>query len=83
MNKHLFKVIATALGLIMLFAGCSQKPDANGNVGQSDRWEDCKEIYTTVVTYTGEDDTKEYLKIAERSERVLRLLEENVGGYYP
>lgn len=81
MNKHLFKIIATALCLIMLCTGCSQKPGGNDNTGHSDRWEDCKKIYTTVVTYSGEDDDKEYLRIAERSEQVLHLLEENVGAF--
>lgn len=81
MNRHFLKIMAAALSLIVFFTGCSQKSSGNSNAGQSDRWKDCKGIYTTVVTYSGEDDTREYLKIAKRSERVLRLLEENIGAF--
>lgn len=81
MKRHFFKIMAAVLGLTLLSAGCSQKSGGNSNAGQRNCWKDCKGIYATVVTYSSEDDTKEYLKIAERSERVLRLLEENVNAF--
>lgn len=83
MKKRFIKAIVAALSLLMLLAGCSQnqKPNGTGDESQDTRWNDCKDIYTTVVTYSGEDDNKEYLKIAARSEQLLRLLEENIGAF--
>jgi len=83
MKKCFIKAIVVALSLLMLLAGCSQtqEPNGTGDESQDTRWNDCKDIYTTVVTYSGEDDNKEYLKIAARSEQLLRLLEENIGAF--
>lgn len=38
-------------------------------------------MFTTVVTYTGEDDDAEYLEIAGRSQKLVALLEEKAGAF--
>ncbi len=49
---------------------------------QDEKWSAYKNFYTTVIHYTGEDDsTQKYLEIAERSAELFSLLEENVGAF--
>lgn len=60
--------------LLLLLSACGQgaeEPEKEGDGG----------LFTTVVTYTGEDDDAEYLKIAGRSQKLVALLEEKAGAF--
>lgn len=59
------------LTLTLLLGGCGQKAESSQGPG----------LYTTVVTYTGEDDDVKYLEIAQRSQKLLALLEEKAGAF--
>ena len=65
------KAAACALALSLLLCGCAPAAQEDREPG----------IYTTVVTYSGEDDNAKYLEIAQRSQELLALLEEKVGAF--
>jgi len=49
---------------------------------QDKKWRAYKNFYTTSIHYTGENDsTQKYLEIAERSAKLLSLLEKNHGAF--
>ncbi len=67
------------LGLAVLLAGCGREKQA---AAVDAKWESCKNLYETVVQYSGENEsTQKYLEIAERSQRLFPLLEEHVGAF--
>ena len=64
------------LGITMIVSACGGSEKENNSA------EEYKNIYKTVVRYTGEEDsTSEYLEIAERSAELIPLLEENVNAF--
>ena len=72
-NKHIPVLL---LVLALLLTACSQTQEDTGG------WELDKNLYTTVIQESGENDsTLKYLEIAERSVELFRLLEENVGAF--
>lgn len=77
-GKLKFTMLTVAVSL--LFTACS-----NANENHSDTtatWDNYKNFYTISVKNTGEDEsTEKYLEIAERSQKLFPLLEENVGAF--
>ncbi len=74
-KKHSVEAVLAAF---VLLAGCSQHP----TVGDKEKWESCRSVYTTVVHYSGENEsTEKYLEIAQRSAELFPLLEENTGAF--
>jgi len=68
--------------IFLLLSGCGEPSDSGSASAENSKWEECKSLYTTVVHYSGEDDsTEKYLEIAERSQELLKLLEENVDAF--
>ncbi|RKJ40573.1 hypothetical protein D7X94_07555 [Acutalibacter sp. 1XD8-33] len=66
-----------ALCLLVILAGCGGKKGAaeSGEAGS-------QSLYTTVVQYSGEDEsTEKYLEIAGRSQKLLPLLEKNLDAF--
>ena len=60
--------------LLLFLSACGRgagEPEEEGDGG----------LFATVVTYTGEDDDAEYLKIAGRSQKLVALLEEKAGTF--
>lgn len=54
----------------------------NRQNNEDSKWEKYKNFYTSIVHNTGEDeDTKTYLKIAKRSDRLLSLLEKKADVF--
>jgi len=63
-----------ALALALLLGGCAQAKEEEQPRGPG--------IYTTVVHYSGENESEEkYLEIAQRSQRLVALLEEKAGAF--
>ncbi len=56
---------------LLLLSACGRGEERKGETG----------LYTTVVTYTGEDDDVKYLEIAGRSQKLVALLEEKAGAF--
>lgn len=76
MRKRITKGIPALLALLLLTA-C-------GQAAQSEdlKWQDCRQLYATVLTNSGEDEsTAQYLTIAQRSQALLPLLEEKAGAF--
>lgn len=67
------KQICLTLALSLLLSGCAQA-EKEESLGPG--------LYTTVVQYSGENESEEkYLQIAQRSQRLLALLEEKAGAF--
>jgi len=67
------KQTCLALALVLLLGGCAQAEEARPQ-GPG--------IYTTVVQYSGEDESEErYLQIAQRSQKLVARLEEKAGAF--
>lgn len=65
------------LSMAVLLTGCRKD-----RASENPRWDECKQIYATVVHYSGENDsTEKYLEIAERSQRLFQLLEEKADAF--
>lgn len=63
--------------MLALLAACAQELDMRGEEADPGQG-----LYTTVVHYTGEDDsTERYLEIAQRSQALFQLLEEKAGAF--
>ena len=76
MGKHLFQSLPLFLALFLLTA-CGQDAQA-----EDPKWQDCRQLYATVLTNSGEDEsTARYLSIAQRSQALLPLLEEKAGAF--
>jgi len=76
MGKHLFQSLPLFLALFLLTA-CGQEAQA-----EDPKWQDCRQLYATVLTNSGEDEsTARYLSIAQRSQALLPLLEEKAGAF--
>ena len=58
-------------GLLLLLSSCGQEPEEGTSGG----------LFTTMVTYSGEDDNGAYLEIAGRSQKLVALLEEKAGAF--
>lgn len=71
------KLLLFAAALLLL-TGCGAK---SGMEQPESRQDAGKTLYTTVVHYSGEDDNKKYLQIAERSQKLFPLLEEHLGAF--
>ena len=81
MQRNITKFVAVMLSVALFLFGCG-KHNENVEDDNDSRWRECKQIYTTVVQNSGEDDsTEKYLEIAERSNRLFQLLEKNVGVF--
>ena len=75
MGKHLFQSLPLFLALFLLTA-CGQDAQA-----EDPKWQDCRQLYATVLTNSGEDEsTARYLSIAQRSQALLPLLEEKAAS---
>ena len=68
------KMIPGLLAIAMVLSGCGRGEEGKREVGG-------RGLYTTVVTYTGEDDDTKYLEIAGRSQKLVTLLEDKVGAF--
>lgn len=74
------KRIVSALMLLVVIL--SMTSCDNQASEQNEKWSAYKNFYKTSVHYTGENDsTQKYLEIADRSEKLLSLLEENHGVF--
>lgn len=76
--KKLLCYITCIAFVVMIFAGCQNKSqmEENPNVGKTEN------IYATSVKYTAENEgTQSYLEIAQRSDALFRLLEENADAF--
>ena len=79
--KKSIKYYATALSLLLCFSLLTACGSNNGGSANA-KWEEYKNIYTTSIQYTGENEsTAKYLEISERSAELFPLLEENVGAF--
>lgn len=65
------KNILALCALLLLLSACGREEEQKQETG----------LYTTVVTYTGEDDDVKYLEIAGRSRELVSLLEEKAGAF--
>lgn len=73
------KFMALILLVLLSVTACSHQTSSKE---QDEKWSDYKNFYTLSVHNTGEDESAEkYLEIAERSEKLFPLLEENVGAF--
>ena len=71
--------MALILLVLLSVTACSHQTSSKE---QDEKWSDYKNFYTLSVHNTGEDESAEkYLEIAERSEKLFPLLEENVGAF--
>lgn len=69
-------ITCSILAVAMLLSSCGSSEKENTFA------EECKNIYKTVVQYTGENDsTSKYLEITERSAELIPRLEENVNAF--
>lgn len=67
-----YLIISFLLAVVVLLSSCGNSEKENTFA------EEYKNIYKTVVQYSGENDsTSKYLEIAERSAELIPLLEEN------
>lgn len=66
-----------ALACLASLTACGRGQEA----GEGTPREEYRNLYTTQVQYTGEDDPAQYLEIAERSARLLAELEEKAGAF--
>lgn len=74
MKKALIFAVLCLLLMPAGLTGCGQRP-------QEAETEN-RRLYTTVVEYSGEDEsTEKYLEIAGRSQKLLPLLEEHLGAF--
>lgn len=65
---------AALLAVLLVLAGCA------GNEPAEPKWEE--HLYRTVVYNSGEDESDaKYLEIAQRSQKLLSLLEEKTGAF--
>ncbi len=77
MKKAKIFLLLIIFPILLIGCGERQKSEAGGS-----KWENCKNLYTTVVSATEEDeDGKKYLDIAERSVELFKLLEDNVEAF--
>ena len=77
-QKRNIKKLVITLCASVLLAGCTHTQSSRENP----KWEDCEQIYKTVVQYSNENDsTEKYLEIAERSDQLFQQLEENVDAF--
>lgn len=68
-----------ALVVILAISSCSNR---TYDSEQDKKWSAYKHFFTTSIQYTGENDSaQKYLEIAERSKKLLSLLEENHGVF--
>lgn len=75
-------LVAFCMMAFLLLSGCEKVSGGDPASVSNSKWEECKNLYTTVVQYSGEDDsTEKYLEIAERSQKLLKLLEENEEAF--
>lgn len=71
-----YLIISFLLTVVILLSSCGRHEKENIFA------EEYKDIYKTVVQYSGENDsTSKYLEIAERSAKLIPLLEENVNAF--
>ena len=91
MKQKLLFVIITLSIITVLITGCrdgSAEQSVEGgsqtmnSADEDSKWADCGNIYATVVQYSGENEsTEKYLEIAERSQMLFSLLEENADAF--
>lgn len=84
MQKRYLKAMSVLMAIVVLFAGCTYHDQGNvdSEHGVTEQREKDGYVYSTVVQYSGENDsTEKYLEIAERSKKLLLLLEENIGAF--
>lgn len=71
-------LLSALLSISVLLTACGE----GGQEDSSSKWAEYKEIYQTVVQYSGEDEsTAKYLEIAERSAMLFPLLEKHAGAF--
>lgn len=71
-----YLIVFSLLAVVILLSSCGNSEKENTST------EEYKNIYKTVVQYSGENDsTSKYLEIAERSAELIPLLEENVNAF--
>lgn len=76
MGKRFINLLSL-LFVLFLLAGCGQTVQA-----EDPKWQDCRQLYATVLTNSGEDEsTARYLEIAQHSQALLPLLEEKTGAF--
>lgn len=75
--------VSTLMVLVVMLSMTSCGDQASENE-QDKKWSAYKNFYTTSIQYTGENDsTQKYLEIAERSAKLLSLLEKNHSKKLP
>ena len=75
MKKHWTGILA--LACLMSLTACGGAGETRENTPR----EEYRDLYTTQVQYTGEDDPAQYLEIAARSARLLAELEDKAGAF--
>lgn len=60
--------------LLLLLSACGQGTGEKGAEASGD-------LFTTVVTYTGEDEDARYLEVSRQSQKLVALLEEKAGAF--
>ena len=75
MNKYRTGILALACLVSLTACGRGQE------TGEGTSREEYRNLYTTQVQYTGEDDPAQYLEIAARSARLLAELEDKAGAF--
>lgn len=77
MKRNVKTALCVLALMLSLLAACAQELDM-----RSEEPETNQGLYTTVVHYSGEDEsTERYLKIARRSQKLFALLEEEAGAF--
>lgn len=65
--------------VVLSMSSCGNQSSENE---RNQKWNAYKNFYTTSIQYSGENEsTQKYLEIAERSAKLLSLLEENHGAF--
>ncbi len=75
------RIVSTLIVLVVMLSitSCS---DRASEEEQDQKWSAYKNFYKTSIQYSGENDsTQKYLEIAERSAKLLSLLEEKHGAF--
>ena len=75
MNKYRTGILA--LACLVSLTACGR----GGGTEDTTPREEYRNLYTTQVQYTGEDDPAQYLEIAARSARLLAELEDKAGAF--
>ncbi len=75
--KRFKKLLPPILAAALFLSGCGADREQSTNFNSAG-----KTLYATAIQYSGEDESVEaYLEIAQRSQKLFPLLEENLGAF--